>query len=161
MDDADGRVSLREITDANRDAVAALRVSQEQTHYVASVARSYVDAAENPDAQPWMRGVYVGDVPAGFVLLADGVDVAHPDFAGPYYLWRLLVDERYQGRGIGTAALDLTVAHVREHPDARTLRSSVVPGGERSPLPFYLGYGFVLTGELLDGEELIELRLRD
>ncbi|WP_090010979.1 hypothetical protein [Lentzea albidocapillata] len=60
-------IRLVEITDANRDAVVAVRVHPAQERFVASVEKSFVDARENPEAEPWFRAVYDGDVPVGFV----------------------------------------------------------------------------------------------
>jgi diamine N-acetyltransferase len=45
-------VTLRQITDENRDAVAALRVGPGQEAYVATVEKSYRDAAAEPGANP-------------------------------------------------------------------------------------------------------------
>ena len=140
-------VSLREVTTENRAEVERLSVTPHQENYVASVARSFVDAAENPDAKPWYRAVYSGSTPVGFVMISDGVSEEHPDFAGPYYLWRLLIDQRWQGQGIGRATLDLVVDYVRTRPGARELQTSVAPGSEGSPMGFYLGYGFTPTGQ--------------
>jgi diamine N-acetyltransferase len=156
--DATSVVSLREITDANRAAIEALSVSEEQSKYVASVAESLVDAAETPDAMPWFRAAYAGDEPVGFVMISDGITVDNPEYLGPYFLWRLLVDQRFQGRGYGTAILDLVVAHVRPRPDARVLLTSHVVG-PNSPVTFYLRYGFRLTGDVHDGEPVLELDL--
>src|ERR1700704_4691529 len=100
-------VSLREITEDNRAAVEALVVTEDQDFYVASVTQSLQDAEDTPDAMPWYRAVYADDEPVGFVMISDGITVDDPAYVGPYYLWRLLVDHRFQGRGYGTAALDL------------------------------------------------------
>ncbi len=151
-------VSLREITDDNRAAVEALVVTEEQRTYVASVADSLVEAAELPDAKPWYRAVYADDEPVGFVMISDGITDDNPEYVGPYYLWRLLVDHRFQGRGYGTATLDLVVEYVRQRPDARVLLTSHVVG-PTSPATFYQQYGFRLTGEVHDGEPLLELDL--
>jgi diamine N-acetyltransferase len=151
-------VSLREITEDNRTAVEALAVTEEQTFYVASVTKSLQEAEEYPDAKAWYRAVYADDEPVGFVMISDGITVDDPSYVGPYYLWRLLVDHRFQGRGYGTAALDLVVGHVRTRPDARTLFTSHVVG-PTSPLTFYQRYGFRLTGEVHDDEPLLELDL--
>jgi diamine N-acetyltransferase len=78
-------------------------------------------------------------------MISDGITVADPTYVGPYYLWRLLVDRRFQRRGFGTAALDLIVEHVRSRPDARTFLVSHVVG-PTSPGTFYQRYGFQLTG---------------
>lgn len=152
-------VHLREITPANRAAVEGLAVSDVQTAYVTGVAESLVEAAQTPDACPWYRAVYADDEPVGFVMISDGITVVNPTYLGPYYLWRLLVDQRYQRRGVGAAALALAVAHVRTRPDARVLLTSVGQGPD-SPLGFYLGQGFQATGEVHEGELVLELDLR-
>jgi diamine N-acetyltransferase len=102
--------------------------------------------------------VYAGDEPVGFVMISDGITVDDPTYVGPYYLWRLLIDHRHQGRGYGTATLDLVVEHVRTHPDARSFLVSHVVGA-RSPVTFYQQYGFRLTGDVHEGEPLLELDL--
>jgi diamine N-acetyltransferase len=151
-------VTLREITDENRGAVEALSVSHDQTTYVAGVAESLVEAAAYPDAEPWYRAVYADDEPVGFVMISDGITVSNPDYLGPYYLWRILVDQRFQGRGYGARALDLVVEHVRTRPDARVLLTSHVVGPE-SPRGFYLRYGFTPTDRVHDGEPVLEYAL--
>jgi diamine N-acetyltransferase len=151
-------LSLREISEENRAAVEGLAVTGEQSHYVAGVRESIQEASELPDAKPWYRAVYADDEPVGFVMISDGITVDNPEYVGPYYLWRLLVDHRFQGRGYGSGALDLVVRHVRTHPDARVLLTSHVVG-PRSPAPFYLHYGFRPTGEVHEGEPLLELDL--
>ena len=151
-------VSLREITDENRAAVEALTVTEEQDYFVASVTQSLQDAEDDPDAKPWYRAVYADDEPVGFVMISDGITVDDPAYVGPYYLWRLLIDRRFQGRGYGTAALDLVVEHVRTRPDARTFLTSHVVG-PGSPVTFYQQYGFELTGQIHEGEPILELDL--
>jgi diamine N-acetyltransferase len=151
-------VSLREITSANRTAVEALAVTAVQAEYVAGVAESLVEAAETPDACPWYRAVYLDDDPVGFIMISDGITVVHPDYLGPYYLWRLLIDQRYQGRGYGSAALGLVVEYVRTRPDARVLITSAGQGSA-SPIGFYLRQGFRATGQVHQGELVLELDL--
>jgi diamine N-acetyltransferase len=151
-------VRFEEITSANRSEVEALTVTAAQSFYVASVADSLLDAANTPDACPWYRAIYAGDVPVGFVMLSDGITVVNPDYLGPYFLWRLLIDHRHQGHGYGSAALRLAAEHVRTHDDARVLLTSVVQGSA-SPVDFYLRQGFRLTGQVHDGELVLELDL--
>jgi diamine N-acetyltransferase len=151
-------VSLREITSANRAAVEALTVTAVQAEYVTSVAESLVEAAETPDACPWYRALYLDDKPVGFVMISDGITVVNPDYLGPYFLWRLLIDQRYQGRGHGSAALSLVVEHVRTRTDARVLITSVGQG-PASPIGFYLRQGFRATGQAHRGELVLELDL--
>lgn len=152
-------MQLREITSANRSAVEALSVTDSQADYVSGVAESLKDAAQTPDACPWFRAVYALDEPAGFVMISDGITVVNPEYLGPYVLWRLLIDKRFQGRGYGAAALRLVVDHVRTRPDARVLLTSAGQGLE-SPVPFYQRQGFRLTGLVHEGELVLELDLK-
>ncbi|HEY5014944.1 MAG TPA: GNAT family N-acetyltransferase [Acidimicrobiia bacterium] len=104
------------------------------------------------------RAVYAEEVPVGFVMISDNIPPGRPEYLGPYFLWRLLLDARYQRLGYGRAALDLVVAYVRTRPRADTLLASFVPG-EGSPLGFYVKYGFAPTGEVFDGEPVLALPL--
>jgi diamine N-acetyltransferase len=149
-------VHLREITDDNRDAVCALRVRPDQERFVASVASSLDDAAAEPEANPWYRAVYSGDEPVGFVMLSWNVPADRPGVIGPY-LWRLLIDERHQGRGIGREVLTQIVDLVRAD-GATELLTSYEPG-DGEPWPFYRGFGFEPTGEIDDGEIVLRLTL--
>jgi diamine N-acetyltransferase len=151
------RVQLREITDENHDAVCALRVRPDQERFVASVARSLDEAAATPEAEPWYRAVYSDGEPVGFVMLSWNVPPGRPGIIGPYFLWRLLIDERHQGRGFGRAALTRIVDLVRAD-GATELLTSYEPG-DGEPWPFYRGFGFVPTGEIDDGEIVLRLDL--
>ena len=91
-------VHLREITDANGDAVRALHVGPGQDRFVGGVAESIAEAAVTPEGNPWYRAIYAGDEPVGFVMLSWDVTPA-PRIFGPWFLWRLLIDERHQRHG--------------------------------------------------------------
>jgi diamine N-acetyltransferase len=149
-------VSLRPLTDSNRQAAEALRVSPGQERFVSSVPESLREAAEHPDARPLYWVVHAGDTPVGFVMIADEVD--NPEYI-PHYLWKLLIDERYQRRGFGTATLDLIVEYFRGRPGVEVLTTSAGQG-EGSPITFYERYGFKRTGEVRFDEVMLQLTLR-
>ena len=149
-------VSLRSITDANRQAIEALRVSPSQERFVSSVTASLAEAAEHPGARAMYWAVCAGDTPVGFVMIAD--DVEGPDYI-PHYLWKLLIDERHQRQGFGTATLDLIVDYFRGRPGVAVLTTSAGQG-HGSPIAFYERYGFERTGEVSDDEVVLQLKLR-
>jgi diamine N-acetyltransferase len=149
-------VSLRPITKANREAVEALRVSRAQEQFVSSVADSLLEAAEEPDGRAVYWAVYADEAPVGFVMISD--EVGSPGYI-PHYLWKLLIDERYQGQGFGSAALDLIVEYFRGRPGVEEMWTSAGQG-DGSPIPFYERYGFERTGEIVfDDEVLLRLPL--
>jgi diamine N-acetyltransferase len=158
VDTSTEQISLREITAANRTEIELLGVTSDQQNHVAGVAESLLEAAATPAACPWFRAVYVGREPVGFVMISDGIPDGYPEYLGPYFLWRLLIDARRQGRGFGMAAVDLVVEYLRTRPNAHTLLTSVVPG-PTSPIGFYLRCGFVPTGQVFDGEDVLALPL--
>ena len=108
--------------------------------------------------------MYDGDQLVGFAMISDNIPQAtlhaDPTLAGPYFLWRLLIDRRHQRRGYGTATLDAVVAYVRGRPNGDALITSAGQG-EGTPQPFYERYGFVPTGEIMEGEVVLRLELAD
>jgi diamine N-acetyltransferase len=152
-------ISLREITDQNRQAVVALRVAASQEGYVSTVADSLEEARGTPEGNPWYRAIYADGQPVGFVMLSWNVTPDPPRVIGPWFLWKLLIDERYQGCGYGREAVRL-VAGIAHDQGASELLTSLV-AGERSPESFYRRIGFVPTGEQDEkGERILALRLR-
>jgi diamine N-acetyltransferase len=149
-------ISLRPLSESNAQAVEALRVSPGQERFVSGVAESLREAAEHPDAHALYWVVHADDTPVGFVMIAD--EVAGPDYI-PHYLWKLLIDERYQRQGFGTATLDLIVEYFRGRPGVQALTTSAGQG-DGSPIAFYERYGFEPTGEVSGGEVVLRLALR-
>ena len=149
-------VTLRPLDDTNRDAVLALRVSPAQLNFVSSVADSLVEAAEEPDGRAIYWAVYDDETPVGFVMISDEVGASGYI---PQYLWKLLIDERHQRKGYGTATLDLVVEYLRGRTGVEAMWTSAGEG-EGSPIPFYERYGFERTGDIVfDDEVLLRLSL--
>jgi diamine N-acetyltransferase len=152
---SDGDVVLRPVTEENRPALEALRVATAQRAFVSSVTDSLAEAERYADANPLVFGLYDRETPVGFVMIADEVD--DPDYIA-HFLWKLLIDERFQRRGFGTAALDLVAAYFRSK-GVPTMWTSAGEG-EGSPIPFYERYGFVRDGVHEDDNGSREIMLR-
>ena len=150
------RVCLCEITADTVRAVCALAVAETQKGFVAPNAVSLAQALFAPEA--WYRAIYAGDEPAGFVMLYDESLRTPPPEVPQVGVWRFMIDARFQGRGIGRAALRQVVEHVRAKGRFATLELSYVPG-PGCPEPFYLGLGFRHTGRTDDGEVVLEIPL--
>ena len=145
-------VSLRAVTAENVYDVMRLHVTKEQEQYVADNARSLAEAAYNPFA--WPRAIYADETPVGFLMLYD--DPHTPE----YFLWRLMIDHRYQRMGFARRAVEQLIDYVVGPPNAATLGVSYVPG-EGSPQPFYAALGFVETGEVADEEKVMCLDISE
>ena len=151
-------VTLGEITDRNREAVLALRVAPGQERFVSSVRSSLEEAAGYPHARPWYRAVFAGGNPVGFVMVSWNVEPRPPEIIGPWFLWKLLIDERYQGRGYGTEVVRQISELVRDEGAMELLTSYVPEDG--GPAGFYERLGFAPTGDLdVNGEVIMRLAL--
>ena len=150
-------VTLREITADTVIAVVRLSVADDQKGFVATNAVSLAQALFAPEA--WYRAIYCGDELAGFVMLEDQSLRSPPPAEPEVGVWRLMIDQKFQRRGVGRAALLQVIEHVRGKGLFGSLTLSYVPG-PGCPEPFYLGLGFCHTGRMDGKEVVLELPLR-
>ena len=152
------RVTLREITAETVRAVIKLSVTEQQNRFVAPNAVSLAQALFAPEA--WYRAIYLGDEPVGFVMLSDD-SLLEPGPESPEIgLWRFMVDAKHQHQGVGRAAMQLVLVHVRRKGLFEKMSLSYVPE-EGSPERFYRSFGFRPTGEMDDDEVVMELVLSE
>ena len=150
MPSSNSTVTLREIDAGTVRRVCTLAVREDQKKFVAPNAVSIAQAHFSDHA--WFRAIYADDTMVGFLMLEDQPE--KPE----YYLWRFMIDARWQGMGFGRQAMELLIDHVRTRPKAKELLTSVLqaPGG---PQGFYEKLGFTLTGEYEEGEAMMSLPL--
>jgi RimJ/RimL family protein N-acetyltransferase len=150
-------VRLVELTEANESRYRRVETHYSQRRFVAPVLDSMADALfpevyDGEPVVPWYRGIEADGEPVGFLMIADAT-AAHPE----PYVWRLLIDRLHQGRGIGRRAVELLIERFRQQGVAScTISWEEGPG---SPRPFYERFGFVPTGEIVDGETEARLLL--
>jgi diamine N-acetyltransferase len=155
----DAPLEFVEVTAANYGDALRLKVRPDQERFVAANAVSIAQAHFHPEA--WYRLIHAGGTPVGFVMLEDWTalpDKAPADWkADPYVgLWRFMIDQRYQRLGFGARALPWLIDHARRRPGAKCMLLSFVEA-EGSPEPFYRRFGFVRTGEVVEGEHMMRL----
>jgi diamine N-acetyltransferase len=141
-------VSLREITSDNLDLVLRLSVTEEQEKvYPRSNAYSIAEAHVANDAS-WIRAVYAGETPVGFLMTSEAPE------KGEYFLWRLMVDARHQGKGYGRRAVELLIERIANLQNAKVLWAShLKEDGDAGG--FYRKLGFEYTGETIQGGDLL------
>ena len=142
-------VELREITMETVRAICDLEVADGQRDFVAPNAVSIAEAHFVPTH--WMRAIYADGEPAGFVLTYELPDESR------YYLWRFMVADGFQRRGVGRRAMGLLLDRWRSL-GATVGMLSVVPSNPDA-IAFYESLGFRLTGEQEHGELLMSADL--
>ena len=158
-------IELRDIvSEDDYEAVLGLRRGPGQERYLGTMISHFEDAIADAHACPrsWSVHDAADGTLVGFVMISDDIPaetlVARDDTVGPYFLWRLLIDHRQQGRGYGAATIDAIADYVRAKPNGQVLLTSC-RAGDGSPQPFYLHYGFTRTGIEMWGEDLLSLDL--
>ncbi len=149
-------VHLRPITSDIVDDLIRLKVAPAQEPLVASVAASLAQAAYRPLGRP--LAIFADNTPVGLLLLWDSRR-DDEDPADELYIWRILIDERYQRRGYGAAAIRWTILEGRRTGVARIGLSHQPVEGNAGP--FYAKLGFAYTGVERDGELEMIHPLRD
>jgi diamine N-acetyltransferase len=144
------RISLRKVTGDTVRSICDLSVNDNQKSFVATNSVSIAQAYFYDYA--WFRAIYADDNPVGFVMLSDRPELPE------YYLWRFMIDKRYQKKGYGKQAIKLLIDYVKSRPKADILWTSIIQS-DGGPQKFYEKQGFKLTGEYKEGEALMTLSL--
>ncbi len=109
------------------------------------LALAYAHKEMNP------RGIYCDDKMVGFIMYAKDPD------DGLYYINRLMIDEKYQGRGYGTEALKILIKELKEKG---VLSLDIIHKPDNySAIRIYERLGFVLTEERLGDDVISNLDL--
>ena len=148
-------ISLHPISITNLEAILALKVSEAQQSFVASNAYSIAQAAYYEES--CARAICRDDQPVGFIMLYDEtqreVEPRKPEIA----IERLMVDQQFQGQGIGREVLKMVIEQVRARNQFKELFLSYTPGNDGGE-KLYREVGFVPTGEEIDGEILMSYK---
>ena len=147
-------IELRKIDAANKYAVVLLEVLDSQKQYIASNDKSLETAAKEEYkniARPF--AIYADDNLVGFTMFAFDFEVSPPE----YWLWRFMIDKRFQGKGYGSASLEKIIEYFRDNGANHIFLSTKETNS--SALKLYRKYRFSETGEMNDDEIVLQLIL--
>lgn len=136
-------VAVEKLCVEEHDCVLSLRMHANQASFVASNSDSLEEAEDNPACVPLI--IRAAGEPVGFAMYALDED------DGKYWIYRLMVDERFQGKGYGRAALTQILNTLAELPDCPCVILGVKPENKQAHR-LYEGVGFRITGDVIDGE---------
>jgi len=114
------QVSLHKISENNRAECLDLRVAESQSGWVAPNSESLEEAAANSNLVPlaiydvMARGFEKPEVPmVGFTM--------YELSAGVGFIRRLMIDQRFQGKGYGRAAMLEVIRRLKLHPEVEMI----------------------------------------
>lgn len=145
-------ITLKPVTKDNWLSCIKLELNEEQRPWVASNLFSIAESSFYPNHK--LRCVCSDEDVVGFAAYRreDQDDVTQL-----YWIFRLMIDKRYQGGGVGTRAVQLLLEEMR-HLGARQVRT-MFRAGNAVAGNLYRKVGFVESGQDADGDTLLAIRL--
>ena len=146
------RIELKPVDQFNKSDCIRLKVTIAQSEFIASNESSLEAAEEYSDvARPFV--IYSDGIAVGFTMFAFEPDYEDPD--DRYWLWRFMIDEKYQGQGYGKEALKHIISYFKEN-GAGNIRLSTKESNVNA-IHLYQSFGFAPNGDVNDGEIVFEL----
>ena len=144
-------IYLRKITEENFIDAFHLKLAPGQERFVSHPIRSLAQAyVYREQCQPF--GIYEDETMVGYVMVIYDYDIPE------YDIWHMMIDESYQKRGYGSAALDRVLDYIKSKPFGSSNRVTLTCNRENiRALNLYQSKGFTETGAA--DEDEIELSL--
>ena len=137
-------MQFRDITIDNLSLVTDLEVKSEQEKLVADNCYSIAQASLIPNA--WCKVIYYEQNAIGFFSVINKTK----ELA---YVWRFMIDAKYQGRGLGKRALLKLIEKL--YSDGAKRIELAVSHDEGNAEEFYKKCGFISTDRQMQGEWIL------
>lgn len=135
-------ITFREITSDNYSQVLNLKITpaQEAAKFVSPVVRSLADAwFYREEGITYPKAIYADEDLVGFIMYE--LDTEEQQV----FIWRFLIDQRYQGKGYGRQTIEAVLAMAKEQAQITKVVADYVDGNE--PMKkILLDLGFEETG---------------
>lgn len=141
-------ISLRKINRENFWECIDLEVNEEQISFVTSNAISIAQAKVQSECIP--MAIYKDEDMVGFVMYCIDEDDKE------YWIYRMMIDKKYQGKGYGKEALGKVLNIIKKDNS----RSKVFLGVElenKKAIRLYKNFGFDFDGQVFGKEHIMRL----
>ena len=149
------QLRLEPITSENWRKAIKLQVADEQKGFVAPNYYSIIEALYEPN-DLFCFAVYDGDEMVGFTMHGSDPD----DTEHRYWIVRLMVDIKHQGKGYGRAIMQQLIDTLKQGPTRDAIYISFEPSNDVARA-LYSSLGFIDTGTMLEGETVYKLPLKE
>ena len=123
-------------------------MADEQKKFVADNLFSLAQAKAFPECI--CLSIYHDDILVGFTMYCIDVD----DYE--YWIYRLMIDEKYQSKGYGKAAMEKLITRIKEDQEHQVIHISFEPENTWAK-QLYEKLGFVADGRVIEEEIVYKL----
>lgn len=141
-------ISLRSIDQSNWEECINLKPKQEQQRFIASNLYSIAEAQFLPDFVT--KSIYFEEILVGFAMYGKAPEDSN------YWIYRFMIDNRFQGRGYGKNAMKLIINDVEMKDDRTDILMLGYNPENDSARKFYEKVGFQEVGLAPWGEILVK-----
>jgi len=142
-------IEFREIDRNNFFDVIQLSVAEEQKNFVATNLFSIAQAKAYPECI--CLAIYHNDILVGFTMYCIDIDDHE------YWIYRLMIDAKYQSKGYGKAAMEKLIDHIKQDKKHQVIYLSFEPENILAKR-LYEKLGFEADGRVIDGEIVYRLK---
>ena len=158
------QLHLEKITYLNWHDVEDLRLTKEQKGYLPDNVSNLALAGVIREAgfHVFTFGIYLGEKPIGFVMIGYDIPLDPEDDLNEkywftrdsYFIWRFMIDKRYQRKGYGKQALELILDFIRSGPCRKAKYAWLCYANDNEAARrMYAGFGFEEVPEAYDEDE--------
>lgn len=147
-------IEIKPVDEKNLKDVLNLRVRSDQKSFIETTEQCLKEAKEEPWYEP--AALYKDGIMVGFAMY--GV-YSGEERGGRLWLDRYLIDQRYQGKGLGSEVLEDLIQHLEERYEQKEIYLSVYDDNEAA-IRMYKKFGFNFNGEFdINNENVMVKRL--
>ncbi|MEI5906592.1 GNAT family N-acetyltransferase [Bacillus spongiae] len=150
------KVKLKELSSENWYECCLLDVSVDQRSYIESNAISIAQSKFEPTLKPY--AIYFEEKIVGFLMFNSVQEELNGNWG--YWIYRIMVDKRYQGKGIGKVATKLMMLEMAKLLDADTIVVGYHPENNAAH-QLYSSLGFVDYGDTLGKEKVVVKKVKN
>jgi diamine N-acetyltransferase len=148
MKEGSDMIQLKEVTRENFWDCIELTVSDDQSAFVTTNAVSIAQSKVQPECIP--LAVYDDETMVGFVMYCIDED------DGEYWIYRMMIDKKYQSKGYGRKAFQKLLEIIKEDKTHHT----IFLGVHKESIPavkLYQSFGFTFNGQVFGNEHIMRL----
>ncbi|WP_107924018.1 GNAT family N-acetyltransferase [Lysinibacillus parviboronicapiens] len=142
-------VKIVEVNAENWYECCVLELSKEQTAFIEPNAISIAQSKFEPTLKPY--AIYFEEKIVGFLMFNSVTEEL-----GGYWVYRIMIDKHFQGKGIGKKATELMISEVAKLPNAKKIVVGYHPENKGAHR-LYSSLGFIDNGDKF-GKEMAVIK---